>query len=58
MTEKVPITRCLYLGKTVLGFSEKEVWRMTLKKLLLLYKEHQIYTGSYKEETLDDIIPI
>jgi hypothetical protein len=53
-----PLTRCIYIGKTVLGYTEKEVWRMTLRKLLLLYTEHQKYTGSYKEVTLDDIIPL
>lgn len=43
----------------MLGFPEKEVWRMTLRKLMLLYMEHLKYTGQYKPPaTLDDVIPI
>lgn len=57
--EKFPVTRCIYLGKTVLGYPEKEVWRMTLRKLMLLFVEHQKYTGNYCEpETLDNVIPV
>lgn len=57
MTE-FPLARCIYIGKTVLGYPEKEVWRMTLRKLTLLYTEHQKFTGQYKEpETLDSVIP-
>jgi hypothetical protein len=56
--EPFPLARCLYIGKTVLGYTEKEVWRMTLRKLMLLFTEHQKYTGNYKEpETLDSLIP-
>lgn len=59
MTEKFPVARCIYIGKTVLGYTEKEVWHMTLRKLMLLFAEHQDYKGTYKEpETLDSVIPI
>lgn len=59
MTEKFPVARCLFIGKTLLGYTEKEVWRMTLRKLMLLYTEYQKEHGTYKEpETLDSIIQI
>lgn len=58
MTEKFPVARCLYIGKTLLGYSEREVWHMTLRKLMLLYTEHQKETGTYKKPvTIDDVIP-
>jgi hypothetical protein len=41
-----------------LGYSEKEVWRMTIKKLVLLIREHREYKGlTVKEATIDDVIP-
>ena len=56
--EKFPVARCIYIGKTVLGYTEKEVWHMTLRKLMLLFAEHQKYSGTYKApETLDSVIP-
>ena len=58
MTEKFPVARCLFIGKTLLGYPEKEVWRMTLRKLMLLYTEYQKEHGTYqKPVTLDDAIP-
>jgi hypothetical protein len=58
VTDKFPVARCIYIGKTVLGYTEKEVWRMTLRKLVLLYAEHQKHNGTYKEpETLDSVMP-
>jgi hypothetical protein len=42
----------------VLGYNEKEVWRMTIKKILLLIREHRKYKGiENKETTIDDVIP-
>jgi len=56
---KFPVARALYIGTTVLGFPEKEVWNMTLRKLLLLYTEHRKETGTYKPPaTIDDVIPL
>lgn len=56
--EPFPLARCLYIGKTVLGYPEKEVWKMTLRKLIILHTEHLKYTGNYREpETLDSVIP-
>jgi len=50
------MTRCIYIGTTVLGYPEKDVWKMTVRKLLLLYQEHQKYNGTYEEPaTLDTI---
>ncbi len=51
MTEKFPVARCLYVGVTLLGFTEPQVWRMTPKKLYLLYIEHLKENGTYKEPT-------
>ena len=50
----------LYIGHCLLGFTEKEVGRMTLRKLLKLYKHYKnnydfrLKKISYKE--LDDYI--
>jgi len=58
VTEKFNVARCLFIGKTLLGYSEREVWRMTLRKLVLLYTEYQKEHGQYEEpKTIDDIIP-
>lgn len=57
--EMFPVARALYIGTTVLGFPEAEVWDMTLRKLLLLYTEHRKYTGTYRKPvTIDDVIPL
>jgi len=49
----------LFIGKTLLGYSEREVWSMTLRKLLLLYEEYKKEHGQYQEPlTLDDVIPM
>jgi hypothetical protein len=49
----------LYIGTTVLGYPEREVWHMTLRKLSLLHTEHLKETGRYRPPaTLDDVIPI
>jgi len=49
----------LFIGKTLLGYTEKEVWRMTLRKLMLLYIEYQKEKGTYQEpKTIDDVIPL
>jgi hypothetical protein len=48
----------LFVGKTLLGYREKEVWRMTLRKLILLYVEYQKEKGTFKQsQSLDDVIP-
>jgi len=41
-----------------LGYTEKETWRMTLRKLMLLYAEYQKEHGVYEApKTIDDVIP-
>ena len=58
LTDKVNVARLLFIGKTLLGYSESEAWSMTPRKLILLYQEYQKEHGQYeKPETLDDIIP-
>lgn len=58
MTEKFPVARCLFIGKTLLGYTEKEVWHMTIRKLILLYTEYQKEHGQYQTpNTIDDVIP-
>lgn len=48
----------IFIGKTLLGYSEKEVWYMTLRKLMQLFKEYKIFNGIEKRyETPEDIIP-
>jgi hypothetical protein len=44
------------MGKAM-GYTEKEIWKMTIRKLLLLYDEHLKETGRYEETTIDDVIP-
>lgn len=58
MTEEFSITRCITIGR-YMGYTEKDVWRMTVRKLMVLYKDYQRFNGDYKEpETIDDVIPI
>lgn len=48
----------LFIGKTVLGFAEKEVWDMEPVKLLALFEQYCIFHGYQKREaSIDDIIP-
>jgi len=48
----------LYIGKVLLGYPEKEVWHMTLRKIALLHIEHQKENGTYEQpQTLDEAIP-
>jgi len=42
----------------LLGYPEREVWHMTLRKLIILYAEYQEEHGQYQAPlTLDDVIP-
>lgn len=42
-----------------MGYAERDIWRMTLRKLIVLWEDHQRFNGTYKEaETMDDVIPI
>jgi ribosomal protein L19E len=49
------------MGKTLLGYTEKEVWRMTYRKLINLYKEYwkdnkykeMVYMSLYNEMNLN-----
>jgi hypothetical protein len=41
-----------------MGFTEKEIWRMTLRKFDKLWKAHCIFYGiKTGEGTIDDVIP-
>ena len=42
------ITRLLYVGNRVLGYTEEEIFRMTPRKFYLLYDEHLYYHGKKK----------
>jgi hypothetical protein len=46
----------IYIGKAM-GYPEKEIWKMTIRKLLLLYIEHLKENGRYAESSIDDVIP-
>ncbi len=35
--------RLIHLGVTVLGYPERDVWRMTPRKLVLLHRAHREY---------------
>ena len=42
----------------MLGYAEKEVWRMTLRKLMLLFDEYKFFYGIEKRyENPDEFIP-
>lgn len=47
------MARILYLGSAILRYTEKELWRMTLRKFYLLWDEHLDYHGLKKKEELD-----
>ena len=48
----------MFIGKCLLGYSEREVWKMNLKKLFAMYIEYQKENGQYQPpKTLNDIIP-
>ena len=42
--EPFPVGSLSLHRKTVLGYPEKEVWKMTLRKLIILHTEHLKYT--------------
>ena len=55
-TDKLNVARLIYIGKAM-GYPEKEIWKMTIRKLLLLYIEHLKENGRYAESSIDDVIP-
>ena len=40
-----------------MGYQEKEIWRMTLRKLDLLWREYCLFYGIPIQRTDQDIIP-
>ena len=53
-----PVARSIFIGKTLLGYTEREVWNMTLRKLFLMYDEYKKEHGIVaKEETIEDLVP-
>lgn len=50
----INIAQILYIGCVVLGFPEKEVFRMTLRKFYMLYDQHLIMKGIKKDENIDE----
>lgn len=54
-----PVSRCIYIGKMLLGYSENEVWEMTPGKLFALYDEYKKENGQKQqtELSIDDMIP-
>lgn len=58
-TEFIDVEWWVYFGTVVLGYSEQEVWKMTLGKIGTLYREHLKYRGVLKEDkevNIDDVI--
>lgn len=43
------VAKLLYLGVSVLRFTEESIMNMTLRKFYLLFDEHLIYHGKKKE---------
>lgn len=50
----VNVAQILYIGCTVLGYSEREVFSMTLRKFYLLYNQHLVAKGIKKDENIDE----
>lgn len=46
----MPWTWLFYICKVQLGFSEREFWKSTPRKLLGLWKEHCKFNGWSKED--------
>jgi len=41
-----------------MGYTEREILRMTLRKFICLWEDYQKFNGTYKEqETINDLIP-
>ena len=43
------VARLLYIGGKVLGYTEREVFSMTLRKFYLIYNEYLDYNGLKKK---------
>jgi hypothetical protein len=58
--EFIDVEYWFYVGKTVLGYSEEEVWKKTIGALRTHQREHHKATGVIKEDkvvNVDDAIP-
>lgn len=58
--ELIDIECLFYIGTVQLGFSQSEVWGMTLGQILTLTNQDAIYKGLKKEDkevSIDDVIP-
>ena len=54
------LARLLYIGVTILGFREREVWRMPPHKIIVLFNIHREYNPDKfkpveKEADIDEI---
>ena len=52
---EINFAQLIVVGK-IIGYPEKEIWRMTLKKLLALWREYKILLGLEKRAP-EDVIP-
>ena len=52
---EINFAQLIVIGKIV-GYTEKETWRMTLYKLLALWREYKILLGLEKR-TPEEVIP-
>jgi hypothetical protein len=57
----IDLARLLYIGVTLLRWSEAEVWRMTPYKILTLFKIHREFNPDRfkpvpKEVDIDDVL--
>ena len=52
------VARFFVIGK-MFGYSDRELWRMTPRKLsAMLYEYHEFHGHKHKKTTIDDVIPI
>ena len=52
--KSINVANIVYIGCAVLGYREREVFEMTLRKFYLLYDQHLIAKGLKKEENIDE----
>jgi hypothetical protein len=52
---EINFAQLIVIGK-IMGYPEKDIWRMTLAKLFALWKEYKILLG-FEKRTPEEVIP-
>ena len=51
----IDVDRYFYAAKCILGFTEKEAWRLTLRQINALLRQHNLMHGGTETEEDDDL---